>query len=232
MNTSVIEIFKDFTSLFFPNYCLACNNTLVKGEEIVCTMCIAEMPQNNHHLDHENSLHARLVFRIPVIYAMAFLKFAKNSRVQHLLHALKYKNHPEIGVFLGKVYGSKLIDAGFSSEFDLILPIPLHASRRRKRGYNQSEKFAEGLSKKLDIPFSDTLLERTINTQTQTKKSRLNRWENVSDVFLLKDSSVIKGKHILLVDDVITTGATIEACGQTLLNNGCSKLSIACLAEA
>jgi ComF family protein len=232
MNTSLIEILKDFASLFFPNYCLACNNTLVKGEEIVCTSCITEMPQTDYHLDRENALQIRMALRIPVVYAFAFFKFAKSSRVQRLLHNLKYKNHPEIGVTLGKVYGTRLIDSGLSSEFDLILPVPLHESRKRKRGYNQSAKFAEGLSEKLCIPFSDALLTRARNTQTQTRKTKLNRWQNVNDVFLLKDSASIKGKHILLVDDVITTGATIEACGQTLLDNGCGKLSIASLAEA
>jgi ComF family protein len=232
MNTSFKEILRDFTSLFFPNYCLACNDTLVKGEEIVCTRCMTEMPQTDHHLYQENTLQTRISLRIPVVYAMAFFKFAKSSRVQHLLHALKYKNHPEIGVILGKVYGARLIDAGFSSKFDLILPIPLHESRKRKRGYNQSAKFAEGLSEKLNIPFSDNCLARVINTQTQTRKTKLNRWENVSEVFILKDPDRIIGKNILLVDDVITTGATIEACGQTLILNKCSSLSIICLAEA
>lgn len=232
MNTSVTEILKDFASLFFPNYCLACNGTLVKGEEIVCTSCISEMPQTDYHFDQENSLRSRLALRIPIVHALAFFKFAKSSRVQHLLHALKYKNHPEIGVMLGKVYATRLIDIGYSSEFDLILPVPLHESRKRKRGYNQSAKFAEGLSQKLSIPYSDVLLARGVNTQTQTRKTRLNRWQNVSDVFLIKDNAAIKDKHILLVDDVITTGATIEACGRTLLENGCGKLSVACLAEA
>src|SRR6188768_3345942 len=112
MNTSVAEIFKDFASLFFPNYCLACNDTLVKGEEIVCTRCISEMPQTDYHLSRENALQARLSLRIPIVHALAFFKFAKSSRVQHLLHTLKYKSHPEIGVVLGKVYGSKLQEAG------------------------------------------------------------------------------------------------------------------------
>jgi ComF family protein len=232
MNTTLIEILKDFTSLFFPNYCLACTNTLVKGEEIVCTSCMTEMPQTDYHLYRENTLQTRMELRVPVVYAMALFKFAKSSRVQHLLHNLKYKNHPEIAVMLGKLYGTRLIDSGFSHEFDLILPVPLHESRKRKRGYNQSAKFAEGLSQKFNIPFSDTLLTRARNTQTQTRKTKLNRWQNVSDVFLVKANDAIKAKHILLVDDVITTGATIEACGQTLLENGCGKLSIACLAEA
>src|SRR6188768_3475180 len=133
MNTSVTEIFKDFASLFFPNYCLACNDTLVKGEEIVCTGCMSEMPQTDYHRDSINALQTRLALRVPIVYALAFFKFAKSSRVQHLLHKLKYKNHPEIGVVLGKVYGAKLQEAGFSSEFDLIIPVPLHNSRKRKR---------------------------------------------------------------------------------------------------
>jgi len=193
---------------------------------------MSEMPQTDYHSNNENALQTRLGFRIPITHAFAFFKFAKSSRVQHLLHRLKYKNHPEIGVVLGKVYGTKLKEAGFSSEFDLILPVPLHESRKRKRGYNQSAKFAEGLSQKLNISFSDEVLVRRVNTQTQTRKTKLSRWQNVSDVFLLTKADSVIGKRILLVDDVITTGATIEACGQALLENGCIKLSIACLAEA
>ncbi len=232
MNTALHEILKDFASLFFPNYCLGCNDTVVKGEELVCTRCMTEMPTTDYHLDHENGLKTRVGYRIPIVYALALFKFAKSSRVQHLLHALKYKNHPEIGVILGKLYGTRLVDAGLSSEFDLILPVPLHESRKRKRGYNQSAKFAEGLAEKMKIPFSDDFLKRSTNTQTQTRKTRLNRWENVGEVFRLHDKESITGRRILLVDDVITTGATIEACGQTLIANGCKSLSIACLAEA
>ncbi|HTG57527.1 MAG TPA: phosphoribosyltransferase family protein, partial [Niabella sp.] len=147
------------------------------------------------------------------------------------LHALKYKNRPEVGVMLGKVLGQKIADARIMKP-DIIIPVPLHPSRKRKRGYNQSAKFAEGLSVKLNIPFSDTIVARLVKTDTQTKKNKLNRWQNVSEVFHVKDPLTVKGKRILLVDDVVTTGATIEACAHILKQNGCAEINIACIAEA
>jgi ComF family protein len=149
------------------------------------------------------------------------------------LHQLKYRNHPEIGVTLGRFYGEKMRDESeVRSEVDVIIPIPLHPARKRKRGYNQSAKFAEGLSERLGIPFTDELLERRIKTETQTRKTKLNRWENIAGVFGLKVPESIRGKKILLVDDVITTGSTLEACSQLLFDQGCQQLNIACIAEA
>jgi len=232
MNSRFTEILLDFVYLFFPRYCLACNDTLVKGEETICTRCILEMSKTDDHLDRENSLYARLSLLLPVERAMALFKFAKHGRVQQLLHQLKYKNHPEIGVTLGRVYGDRLTTAGLNTMFDLILPVPLHPARRRRRGYNQSALFAEGLSEKMGVPFSDGMLTRLRKTETQTRKTKLNRLENMRDVFQLKRTANVAGLRILLVDDVVTTGSTLEACGQLLLQEGCKALSVACIAEA
>lgn len=218
-------------SLFFPNCCVACSDSLAKGEELVCTHCMLEMPQTSYHKEVDNELQVRLSNRFEVTNAAALFKFTKSSRVQHILHALKYKNRPEVGIMLGKVLGQKIADARIMKP-DIIIPVPLHPSRKRKRGYNQSAKFAEGLSVKLDIPFSDTIIARLVKTDTQTKKNKLNRWQNVSEVFHVKDPLTVKGKRILLVDDVITTGATIEACAYILKQNGCTEINIACIAEA
>jgi ComF family protein len=233
MSKSIItEIFQDFVSLIFPAHCLACENSLVKGENLVCTHCMLQMPQTNYHLDPDNALKKRLAGRIAVEYVMALFKFSKNGRVQGILHALKYKGQPELGVMLGHVYGERLRSSTCFKSFDLIIPIPLHPSRLRRRGYNQSAKFAEGLSAEMDIPFSDSVMVRKIKTATQTRKSKLNRWQNVDEVFGVTNPDEVKNKRILLVDDVITTGATLEACGNQLLNAGCLNLSIACIAEA
>lgn len=232
MSKSILsDIFSGFISLVYPEYCLGCDDALVKGEHLVCTGCILEMPQTNYHLDDQNPLRSRLVNRINVNHAMALFKFSKSGRVQQLLHALKYKNQPELGLMLGRLYGDK-IESHLPSAFDLIIPIPLHPMRRSKRGYNQSAKFAEGISLKLNIPFSDTIVERQIHTTTQTRKSKLYRWRNVTEVFHIRNPELIQNKRILLVDDVVTTGATLEACGVSLLAAGCSSLSIACIAEA
>jgi ComF family protein len=163
---------------------------------------------------------------------MACYRFSKSGRVQHLLHELKYNDHPEIGIVLGRVYGDKLMTFGYAQDFEVIIPVPLHPSRLRKRGYNQSAKFAEGLSEKLAIPFSDQIMSRKLKTETQTRKSKLHRWENMDEVFKVDNPSEIEGKSILLVDDVITTGSTLEACALVLLKSGIKDVSVVCIAEA
>jgi ComF family protein len=230
MRTFIKDVLTDFVSMLYPRYCFACSEGLVKGEETVCSRCMLELPRTNYHLDPENALYRRLNGRIPLYAAFAFFLFRKGGKVQHLLHALKYQNHPEIGITLGEVYGQELLQT-HDQKFNVIVPVPLHASRRKKRGYNQSEEFAKGLSKSLQIPASDSLVRATV-TETQTRKTKLKRWQNVSEVFQVKQHEHIKNQHVLLVDDVITTGATIEACAQTLLDEGCSSISIASIAYA
>ena len=227
-----MSVISDFIALFFPRCCLGCSEALVKGEDIICTRCLSELPKTNYHRQLSNPIEDRLFGRIHLKHAWAFLKFRKSGIVQHLLHQLKYNNHPEIGVRLGMLYGKELQEQGFGNQFDLIVPVPLYSSRKRKRGYNQSAKFAQGLSTSLGIPWDETISIRRRRTATQTRKSKLDRWENVKDVFGVIDSGKIQNKRILLVDDVITTGATVEACGLHLLQNNCAELSIACMAEA
>lgn len=231
-NSLFPELLRDFVSLIYPSYCLACEASLVKGENLICTRCMFQMPQTNYHLHEDNPLKNRLACRLPVLHAMAMFKFSKSGRVQALLHALKYRNQPALGVMLGNVYGDRLLAANLSTTFDLIIPVPLHASRKRRRGYNQSAKFAEGLSQKMNIRFSDDMIERLVNTSTQTRKTKLKRWQNVTDVFHVNEPAEIANKNVLLVDDVVTTGSTIEACGNYVIDAGCASLSVACIAEA
>ncbi len=223
-------IFSDFISLLYPRPCLACSGPLVRGEEILCSQCLSDLPKtNSHHFDF-NAIDARFAGRLPVKQAWAFLTFRKGGLVQHLLHQLKYNNHPEIGIALGRMFGHEITQYGFDP-FDLIVPVPLHESRKRKRGYNQSAKLAEGLSDSLGSPWSETVAVRNVGNATQTRLSRSDRWKNVRDVFQVAAEGLM-GKRILLVDDIITTGATLEACGQRLVDAGCAALSVACLAEA
>jgi len=158
--------------------------------------------------------------------------FAKGGKVQHLLHLLKYKGKKEIGEYIGKIYGEDLKKSLFYSDIDVIIPVPLHPRRKRKRGYNQSEIFAKGLSESLVKPYDTRTLIRTYASETQTKKSRFRRWENVKEIFDLKDHQHLINKHILLVDDVVTTGATLEACASMLLKIPGVKVSIATIACA
>lgn len=223
-------VLEDFISLFYPRYCRACLDALVKGEELICTQCLLEMPRSDYHLVQDNPFFRKFRGRLPVTRVMTLYKFVKESRVQQVLHALKYKQQPELGELLGRVYGQDLLEADYSEAFDLIIPVPLHESRRRIRGYNQSEEFGKGLSQKLVVPCSDAFMERSAKTQTQTHKSRVSRWDNVSRVFRVVAPEQVSERRVLLVDDVVTTGATLEACGQALLAAGCRELSIACIA--
>jgi len=223
------NLFSDFIALFYPNYCYGCKDGLVKGEDILCTKCILDLPKTNYHLG-SSPVKEKLYGRLNVEHAFAFLKFRKTGIVQHLLHELKYNNHPEVGIKLGRLYGWELKNNSID-KFDLIVPVPLHATRKRKRGYNQSSKFAQGLSESLGVPWDESVSIRNASTATQTKKNRMERWNNVKDVFAVDHADRLQGKRVLLVDDVITTGATIEACGQHLIEQGCT-LSVACIAEA
>lgn len=226
------EILSDFLSLIYPNYCMACSDLLVKGEETLCTACLLDMPKTNFHKQLTNTLHDRLSLRIPLSHAFAYYYFKKGSKVQELLHKLKYGNHPEIGQKIGRVLGDELLAEGYEKSFDIIVPVPLHPSRKRSRGYNQSEEFAKGLSERMMIPYTDNFVKRSVRTQTQTRKSKLNRWQNVSEVFEMKTPEEVANKNVLLVDDVVTTGATLEACSIPLLQAGCAQLSVACIAVA
>ena len=221
----------DLINLFFPSTCRACSHPLVQGEAWLCTYCAYELPQTHDHLVLDNLVAQRLYGRLPVRQATAFCQFRKGSRIQKLLHALKYDHQPKLGVALGKRYGALLRQAPWLQAVELIVPVPLHAARMRQRGYNQSACIAAGLAASLAIPWSDRCLYRTINTATQTKKDRLSRFRNVEKAFSATPQSV-QGKHVLLVDDVVTTGATLEACGAALFTAGVREMSVAALAVA
>lgn len=225
-------IINDFIALFYPRVCVACHASLIKGEDILCTSCLSQLPKTAYHRISDNPVSNRLAGRLPIQFASAFLKFRKGGLVQSLLHELKYNNRPEIGVRIGHLYGQELIDSGMQNNFDLIVPVPLHASRLRKRGYNQSAKFAEGLSAALGTDWEESISLRVSATNTQTHKGRADRWSNVRSAFSVAAIDKVAGKRILLVDDVITTGATIEACGHHLIESGCGSLSVVCIAEA
>lgn len=232
LKSAVADIITDFVSLIYPRYCMACKSGLARGEEIICTRCIHNLPRTNFHLQKENPVFRRINGRIPLQFAFSFLLFRKGGIVQELLHEFKYNNRPEIGHVLGRVYGHELVHSGYASQFDLILPVPLHVWKKKRRGYNQSEEFAKGLAKSMNIPALTTGIDRLVNTETQTRKSKLKRWQNVSEVFFVSEKELVKDRRVLLVDDVITTGATLEACGNAILDAGSASISVASIAYA
>jgi len=223
-------MWRDFVNIFFPNYCLPCQKPLVKGETWLCTDCLHELPQTTHHKEPDNIVTQRLAGRLPVRYAMALYRLRKSGKVQHLLHHLKYKHKPVIGKVLGRRYGILLKESNLSKTFDLVVPVPLHSSKLRQRGYNQSDLFAQGLAEVLNIPWSKQYLKRTQKAATQTRKSKLERFKSVENAFYVTNVHGLHNQHILLVDDVITTGATLEACGLVLLAAGIKELSVATIA--
>ena len=220
----------DFFSLFFPEVCAACGCSLISNETEICTGCTVNLPYTNFHLIPDNRVARQFWGRVPFVFCGAFLYFSKGTKVQTLLHQLKYNNRPEVGLKLGEMYGKQLKSKTSFDVPDLIISVPLHPRKQKKRGYNQSDLFAEGLSKTLNIPLEKTALKRGLFTDSQTKKSRFLRYENIKDVFFVSDKEALVNKHILLVDDIITTGATIEACSIPVLEIPGTKVSIAGIA--
>ncbi|MBL0046915.1 MAG: ComF family protein [Bacteroidetes bacterium] len=220
----------DFITLIYPRVCMACGESLLKHEECICSQCIYYLPKTNFHKEKENEVSKLFWGRVEIQSACAFYYFKKQSKVQNLLHQLKYKGQKQVGVKLGSLYGVELKQDKKFEDINLIIPVPLHPDKEKKRGYNQSEMFAIGLSQTMQAPAESSLLIRNFASETQTKKSKYNRWENVKSIFEVTDSEKLKGKHILLVDDVITTGATIEACAQHLLSVPGTRVSIAAIA--
>jgi ComF family protein len=222
----------DFISLIFPELCASCGNNLYKNEDIICTWCVYHLPKTNFHLYNDNPIAKIFWGRINIHSAAAFYGFNKGGRVQHLVHQLKYKGRKEIGHALGKLYGSDLKKAENFCSVQTVIPVPLHPKKIKKRGYNQSEAFASGIAESMAAEPDFKTLYRAKESETQTKKTRFSRWENVETIFQLRDQRAHTGKHILLVDDVVTTGATLEACAQTLLQIPDVKISVATIAYA
>lgn len=207
-------MFQDLLQLFFPRYCPGCENALGKGEGAVCLHCLLELEETRFHENPaDNELYYRLAGRVPLAGASALYYFDKRGRFKKMMQALKYGNRPQVGRFLGAHYAESLKTHPIISKADAIVPVPLHRSRFAERGYNQSEVIADGLGKAIGIPVNTKALQRTTKTETQTKKSQAERWENVQSVFGMKQPL---GGNLILVDDVITTGATLEACIKTI----------------
>lgn len=222
----------DFVSLLFPELCHACGENLVDGEDLICTNCIYNLPYTNFYLQPDNIVARQFWGKVKIDAAYALFYFAKGGKVQQLMHQFKYQNAPLIGNKLGNIAGAQLNKSTSFKHIDAIIPVPLHKSRLRKRGYNQSACFAEGLAEPLNTKVIINNLVRIKATETQTHKSRFERAVNMQEVFMVDNPDELAGKHVLLVDDVVTTGATLEACAAALLTVPGLRLSIATIAYA
>ncbi|NDV93787.1 ComF family protein [Dysgonomonas sp. 521] len=220
------NIFRDFLSLFFPDLCVVCHERLSEGEQHICTGCLLLLPKTNYHRQPDNRLEQFFAGRIPFLRAATFAYFVKGGSIQSIIHELKYRQNPQIGNFIGELCGENIKDSDFISSVDLLVPVPLHPKRQKERGYNQSLEICKGISAITGIPIDSETLIRKINNPSQTKNARFDRWKNVEDIFQITDDEIFKDKHILLVDDVITTGSTLESCTKEILKCTDSKVSI------
>ena len=227
-----MTLINDFLSLIYPRHCEACANSLFKHETFICNHCRLNLPKSNYHKNTENELSRTFAGRVPLQNSLCFYLFEKNGKVQKLLHAIKYQNQKELALFVGNLYAKDLEKEETIYDFDVIVPVPLHYKKLKARGFNQSEWFAKGLAGGLKKPLDVSSFERTQETSTQTKKKKYQRWENVEGIFSLKNKQAFINKHILLVDDVITTGATIEAAWMALKDVEGITLSVASIAFA
>ena len=226
------DFWDDFISLLFPRLCYACGNHLLRNENLICTECYVVIPRTNYHTDMDNPVAQLFWGRCMIERAAAFSYYNKGSRIRNLIHNLKYKGIREIGYELGRIYGLSLKSSGFTADIDLIIPVPLHPTKMRIRGFNQSEIISKGISNATGLAVDVKSLSRKTKSATQTKRSRYERWTNVEGIFQVIDPQTIMGRHILLVDDVITTGSTIESCTNELLNVKGVKVSVVALAFA
>ncbi len=225
-------MFKSLVNLFFPPVCVGCHSFLLWNENEICTLCRHNIPLTNHHLNLENEAFKKFYGRIPVEYASALLYFHKRGIVQELIHNLKYKGQEEIGTVLGEWYAEDLKNFEIIRSVDEIIPVPLHKRKLRERGYNQVTNFGLSLSKNLNISYNPNLLVRNIYSKTQSKKNLLNRSDGIETIFDVIFTKKDHDKHFLLIDDVITTGSTLEACSHALLKIPGAKISIVCMAMA
>ncbi len=228
----IAKVFDDFISLIYPHVCMACGRSLFKYEECICLYCRYHLPKSNFHNEAINPVSKLFWGKVNVHSAAAYYLFQKGGKVQHLIHQLKYKERSEVGVYIGELYGKDLIKSELFNTVDCIIPVPLHPKKQVKRGYNQSEMFANGLAASMNVSVNISSLTKSTATETQTRKSRFSRWENVKEVFVLNQAETLENKHILLVDDVITTGSTIESCVQKLNTIKGVKVSVVAMAYA
>lgn len=232
MNLLKRHLLHPLLDLIFPKYCIGCDTVLHSGEEILCLSCHYRLPFTGLEHIKDNETDMRMYGKLSHLHAAPLLYFVEEGLTQSLMHHLKYGKRPEVGIFLGRLIAERYRDTDWFRSVDIIVPVPLHRKKQYRRGYNQATCIAQGIAEAGNMPLVEKALIRTVNTASQTNKSRLERLENVAEAFALNEPDLLKDKHILLVDDVLTTGATLAACGNVLLQVPGVRLSIASAALA
>lgn len=222
----------DLKELLFPRYCKVCRRRLAHNEQHLCVSCLLELPRTHYERTPNNLLMQHFMEWPEVVAATSYFYYDKEGRYSSLIHHLKYYDHPEVGTYLGHLAATELQASGFFEGIDLIIPVPLSKNKLRKRGYNQCDYIAQGISQIIGADLHTHCIERTVNTDTQTRKSRSERWKNTEKIFQVTHANALKGKHILLVDDVATTGATLHACTSAILKVPNVRISVFTLAKA
>ncbi len=226
------EIKDSLLQVVFPHVCDGCGSDLLNIESRLCIRCVASLPETNFEQHTGNPVEKIFWGRIPVVNAAAHFYFTKESLMQRLMHQFKYKGNRDLGLQLGRMMGYSLKSSNRFTGINGLVPLPLFPFKEKKRGYNQATILCEGMAEILSLPILNNIITRPEHTETQTKKGRIERWRNIEGKFHLINSGLIQNKHLLLVDDVITTGATLESCGNELLTAENVKLSVATLCVA
>ena len=224
------DLWDDFLSLLFPRLCCGCGTHLLRNENLICTDCYVVIPRTGYHLVRDNPVESLFWGRCNIERAAAFSYYSRGSRIRKIIHRLKYDGIREAGNELGRIYATSLGSSAFLDDIDFILPVPLHPDKEKKRGFNQAQCIAEGISEISGLPLLTDVLLRIKASDSQTRRSRFDRWMNVDGIFGVSADHDLKGRHLLIVDDVITTGSTIESCASELLKIEGVKVSVAAIA--
>jgi len=220
----------NFVSLLYPDLCVICGEPLVENEKFFCFACYLKLPRTNYHLIPENQAIERLAGKVSLEKASSYFYYNKGGIAQKLIAEIKYKGNRNLGEWIGIHLAKDMISSGFFQGIDFVVPVPLHRSKEKKRGFNQAERIAQGISQTTKIPLETNNVFRKKANTSQTKKGVFDRWKNTLNLFQLRDPDLFKEKHILLIDDVLTTGSTLEAVAQSLLKSQGVKISILTLA--
>ena len=226
------DLRRGLAHLFYPRLCNGCSKPLTAAEQVLCLGCAAQMPETGHAATPGNDAELLFAGRVPFAHAAALAYFTDDGLLQHLVHGLKYRGQQDIGRYLGTLLGQRLMAAGWGNDVDMIVPVPLHSAKLAARGYNQGALIAEGMAGPMGKPVSTDVLVRVRHTESQTRKTRTQRVSNMQGAFAIQKKDEWKGRHILLCDDILTTGATLEACALALLQEKSIKISIATIGIA